>query len=334
MSNIPSNDSNNDTQSYKNAIDVTVMVIAETQQQRLAFSDTVTSLGMTLVHCISPDEMTNQHLNAKADIWLVDSQYDNSLYQKLNQADEGQQRNKTILVGFNKAPYLNEIQPYEKWQRKLKRKLANILDLPDLLSTSVYSHDTEHWRYVVVLGASMGGPVAVKAFLDHLSAELPITILLAQHFNNNMIDTLPRILNRHNEWGCRVITTSQIMQSGDCLIVPIDQKVVCDSTGRIILTKDSWDGDYKPNIGDLLKNASDAFGDELIGIIFSGMGEDGTQHLSAIQTNDSQLWVQEPQSSTCPSQPQAVIDSGFAQFVGSPKELAEHLSQYVAQALQ
>lgn len=314
---------------------IRVIAIAETQQQRLAFSDTVNSMGLTLLYCLAPEEINKQHLSTKADIWLVDSQYDNELYQKLNETDnevnEGEDTHKTILIGFSKAPYLNEIQPYGKWQRQLKRKLADILNLPQLHSTVKYRPNIQQWRFVVFLGASMGGPAAIKTFLDHLSPDLPITLLLAQHFNEHMIDTLPRILNRHNRWRCQVISTSQIMQSGQCLIAPISHKVVCDSTGRIILTEEAWQGRYKPCIGDMLKNASDAFGDELISIIFSGMGSDGSQYVDTIAENNSQLWVQDPNSSTCASQPQSMIDTRQVDFIGTPEALAAQLTAYVKQ---
>jgi two-component system chemotaxis response regulator CheB/chemosensory pili system protein ChpB (putative protein-glutamate methylesterase) len=168
-------------------------------------------------------------------------------------------------------------------------------------------------------------------FLDHLSPALPVSILLAHHFNQAMIGTLPRILNRHNDWRCQLITSSQRLRGGQCLIVPIDKQIVCDSTGRIILIDQAWEGDYKPAIGQILKNTSDVYGSELINIIFSGMGNDGSQYLDLIQDNDSQLWAQDPISSACPSQPQAIIDSGYCQFVGSPKALAEKLTHYIAE---
>lgn len=303
---------------------IDVMVVAESQQQRLAFSDTVRSCGFNLVDCVSKQTLQERDIPREIDIWLLDSQYDKDISVLLdkNQPD-------TVLIGFNQAPYLNETQLYAKWQRKLKRKLAEMLDLPQIAEFRRYEGHHRQWKFVVFLGASMGGPVAVKTFLDNLSPDLPISILLAHHFNENMIHTLPRILNRHNEWRCQVISTTQRLQPGTCLIAPITQKIICDSTGRLILTKEPWSGEYKPSISDLLKNASDVYASDLISIIFSGMGDDGSQYLDDIQVNESQIWVQDPNNSASPSQPQAVIDSGHAQFIGTPIELANKLTQYV-----
>lgn len=144
-----------------------------------------------------------------------------------------------------------------------------------------------------------------------------------------MIHTLPRLLSRHNDWRCQVVSTSQRLQTGHCLIAPIEQQIVCNSTGRVILLPEPWAGEYKPEIGQLLKNTSDVFGNELIGIIFSGMGHDGSQYLEQTLDNHSQLWAQDPNHSACPSQPQAIIDSGHCQFVGTPEQLAQRLTDMV-----
>lgn len=304
-----------------------VMVVSENQNQRLAFSDTVRSCGLTLVDCVSPLLITQKHLKVAIDVWLIDSQYDDDIVRSIeaNQPD-------TVMVGFSHAPYLNETQLYARWQRKLKRKLAQMLDLPELVQYKRYHATTQSWRYVVLLGASTGGPAAVKSFLDKLSPQLPICILLAHHFSPQMIHTLPRILNRHNDWRCQVIATTQSLQAGQCLIAPIEQQITCDSTGRVFLVKEPWIGEYKPSISALQKNASDVFGSDLISIIFSGMGYDGSEHLELTHSNGSQIWAQNPELSACPSQPQAVIDSGFCQFVGNPEELAERLTQYVTES--
>ena len=311
----------------KDKSEIRVLVVAEDHQQRMAFSDTVRSCGFYLVDCVTPAQLQDKFdgYEAAIDIWLIDSDYDEHVA-----AATATSKSAAVLVGFSQAPYLNEAKQYAKWQRKLKRKLAQMLALPTLVDNTLYKDEVRDWHYVVFLGASMGGPSAVKEFLDHLSPTLPVSILLAHHFNQTMISTLPRILNRHNDWGCQVIASSQSLRAGQCLIAPIDKQIVCDSTGRIILLDQAWEGDYKPSIGQILKNTSDVYGSELINIIFSGMGNDGTQYLDLIQDNDSQLWAQDPLLSACPSQPQAIIDSGYCTFIGSPQALAENLTAYIA----
>lgn len=306
-----------------------IMVVAESPQQRMAFSDTIRGWGLDLVDCLAVEQLTDKHFKHPVDVWLIDSQNDYDIIDSIDKKIPTHSE-KVVLLGFNNAPFLNESQLYAKWQRKLKRKLAQALHLPDMIEKAdEQASAVKAWQYVVMLGASMGGPLAIKEFLDHLPADLPIALVLAQHFNANMMNTLPRIISRHNHWRCEVMTLTQQLQSGRCLIVPIEQSVVCDSNGRVILQKNVWQGDYRPSISQLFKNGSEVFGNRLISIMFSGMGNDGSDVAEIVQRNDSLIWSQSPASCTCPSQPQSFIDTGKVSFIGDPKQLAEHLTLYV-----
>ena len=302
-------------------------IVAEQNQQRLAFSDTIRSWNFDVVDCVAASQLMPKHFEQKADIWLVDTEDDYAIIQKVEQT-LNLDNQKTVLIGFMPAPYINESLLYAKWQRQLKRKISHTFNRPELIQRPKSTDDLlRPWRYVVLLGASMGGPLAVKEFLDHLPADLPVSLLLAQHFNQDMLNTLPRILNRHNAWRCEVITNTQQLLQGRCLILPIHQKIVCDSNGRVILQKQAWQGTYNPPISQVMLNCSEAFGSRLITIIFSGMGNDGSDNAMTAKTNGSLIWAQSPESSTCASQPEHMIASNQVTYIGSPQQLAKALVQ-------
>ncbi len=299
-----------------------IIIVADAHKQRLALSDTIHRLGFCVLDCINTEQLLNEQL-PHADVWLVDvDNYTPSIQAKILET-----RPKSVLMGFKTAPYLNNSCDYEKWQRSLMRRLSKLLNLSPAQNKSPQQKEFACWRYVLFLGGSMGGPEAIKTFLDNLPANLPIAIIIAQHFEGVMMESLPKILTRHNEWRCKLITTTQSLQAGTCLIAPVDKQIVCDSTGRVILTKKDWEGEYRPNIGALLKNASEVHGSDLIGIIFSGMGVDGSQHAKELRANNSLLWAQDPETCISPSQPQAFIDTGMCQYIGSPEAMAARLSR-------
>lgn len=300
-------------------------IVAEENQQRLAFSDTIRSWGFEIVACLAASQLTEKHFQQKADVWLVDTQDDYAVIQNVEK-QLNVNLTKIVLLGFVTAPYLNESLLYAKWQRQLKRKIAIMLERSDLLEHyEAAKREIKPWKYVVLLAASMGGPLAIKEFLDNLPEDLPVSLLLAQHFNQNMLNTLPRILNRHNEWRCDIVTNTQQLLTGRCLILPIDHSVVCDSNGRVILQRKPWQGSYTPPISEVMRNCSEAFGNNLITIVFSGMGNDGSDVAATVKKNGSIIWAQSPDSSTCASQPQSMIESNQVTFVGTPKQLAQQL---------
>lgn len=313
----------------KNAA-IGVVVVAENQYQRLALKDTAVLCGLNVVNTIAASQLTQAHIKQYQEVglWLVDSIYDESSHvSHLLKSIENKQTS-LVLFGFLQAPSNNQTQSYAKWQRQLVRKLAQLLQRPIPLPKR---QDIPHepWQFVVLLAASMGGPVAVKQFLDHLPETLPISLLLAQHFDANMLETLPRIITRHNKWQCQVVTSSRYLQTGMCLLLPIEHKVVCSTDGRLIMQSQGWQAKYSPSIDDVILNASDVFGSNLISIILSGMGSDGSANLVEVAANESIVWAQTPESSICASQPEAAIATGYCQLVGDPVTLAQQLQQVV-----
>lgn len=295
-----------------------VIVVCDDQSQFFAFDDTLHEFGFELMGCFSSEQVLSGKSSTlpKQLIWLIDVHFDGELQDIV---DANQPR--LVLVGFAPAPSLGHLQAYQKWQNTLMRQLRQRLNLPHIKTTK--QSPPKPWRFVLLLGASMGGISALKDFLSHLPAHMPIAIIVAYHFDAKMIHTLPKTLTQYNDWHCQVITTNQSLRSGSCLIVPIDRQIIFDSNGRIFLQDQDWGDGYQPNISAILKNMSDVYNHELISITFSGMGDDGSQYLTQIQQNNSHIWAQSLASSSCISQPKAMIDSGYCQFIGTPIELAK-----------
>lgn len=302
---------------------ISVIVITDDKNQRFAFDDTLHQYGFAVVGCYGSGYLGKIPF-AKLDkglLWLIDMPIDTALHTKILACEPS-----LVLIGFDKAPSLSHLENYQRWQKILIRQLRRACGLPALPKAKMARYN-RRWRYVLLLGASMGGIPALKDFLAHVSSDLPLTVVVAYHFDGKMIHTLPKTLTAHTNWACQVITKNQSLRAGRCLIVPTQQKVVFDSTGMVRLLDETWQAGYQPNISLVMKNMSDVYGDELIAIIFSGMGDDGSHDLAQITNNGTHLWSQSIQSSSCASQPQAMITSGFCQFVGSPLELAHKTNE-------
>lgn len=301
-------------------------IVADDQKQRLALRDAVDRLGLVIKDSLTLAEvMATDDLVLDVDVWLVDvDNYSTDLENKLS--PEGQR----LIIGFEPAPHISHSELYERWQKYARRNLVKLLNINPEPQLHLLREPVP-WRYVVFLGASMGGIDAVKAFLDTLSPDLPVAVLLAQHYDETMLESVPKIISRQNDWRCRIVRATQSLQSGICLIAPINKKIICDSTGRVILSHECWADGYRPNIGALLKNTSEVFGNQMIGIILSGMGNDGSQHAHELTANGSLLWAQDPSSAQSPSQPQAFIDTGICQYVGTPAELAQKINDLLKQ---
>lgn len=284
---------------------VRVMVIAQKAQQRQAFEHTLTQWGMTLQACIAPEQLERSHFLLPAELWLVDSDYDEQLYLTLDQQLQHSQystllnmglRNPQLLIGFEPAPKIDEINLYAKWQRKLQRKLVSLLGLPvaQLQAPCKIVKRHQAWQKVVALTVSSKQDInAVTDLLNKVPSDSPVVMIVLFETHSELrqcLHSLPKVMTEANEWHCQVVDLSLNMQAGRCYLLPSELEVVCDSTGRLIVGEQVHLIRSRPSLQTVLQNFSDVLADQLLGIKFEDVhGLDSTLLFNYFQSQGS-MW--------------------------------------------
>lgn len=307
-----------------------LIIVADDARQRHALTDVIQSCGFELLHCMASRQLSDSHLAQLPDLWIVDVENEDDLLEIIG-------FDQPFLVGIVTAPSFTDQVMYKRWKQVVSRKLLKLLsnNVP-ILNNQVVSHLTKGliapslvlpnvWR-IVLLAASMGGLEAVKAFLDKLPADLPITFLLVQHINPHMQMQLPRILSRHNKWVCEVLDQQDmLLDKGKVYIVPATQQVSFASGGKVELQHEAWPGAYQPSITEVMRRASSTFRQQLLTIVFSGMGDDGSHSATHQIACGGKIWAQTAESCASSSQPDQMRATGQVCFNGCPEGLANQL---------
>lgn len=310
-----------------------LFIVADRPLQRIALAEMIQSCGFDIVDNLPPDRLQALHFTTNPDLWLLDVVDQDSILERIG-------FDAPVMFGIDAAPQLTDRQAYGKWMRVLSRKLIKLLGHPPPLllcddqpeSTIVVVEAQPSWQYVCVLAASMGGPNAVKAFLDALPSDLdlPVAFLYVQHIDPYMQELLPRILVRQNNWRSRLIKDEPVLlTAGEILIVPATRMLSMDAKGLLTPLDTRWPGQYQPSINEVLLRASQAFSDRLLTIVFSGMGEDGIQAAQQVTQQHGLIWAQTAISCDCSSQPDAMRATGQVTFNGSPEMLAQKLQVFL-----
>ena len=197
--------------------------------------------------------------------------------------------------------------------------------------TKRFGNPAERAPCIWVLGASLGGPAAVKRFLDTLPPNLPVAFVYAQHIDPGFEQQLPQIIGRQNDWQILNCRPGSRLQAGEVLVVPIAQRLGFSRDGVLSLSDEPWPGPYQPSIETVLDMVCQQFGPACGAIIFSGMGEDGVAACGRMRQQGIEVWTQDTQSAACATMPDAVRDAGFSHRQGSPEELAAALQRWLAQ---
>ena len=280
-------------------------------------------------------QFNDSFLLPSPDLWLLDVEDELALLEVIG-------FDQPVLMGIMAAPAFNDRTAYLSWKRVVSKKLMKLLsnDMPILTQQvdhrrSAYSARSrpdqpprvlqEVWR-VIILAGSMGGLEAIKAFLDKVPHDLPVSFLVTQHIDPYMQPQLPRILGRHNEWQVENILSQETpIKRGVAYVIPTVQQVSFDAEGLIHLQEGQWPDHYQPSIREVMLRASQVFKHQLLTIVFSGMGDDGSKAAAAQVAVGGKIWAQTADSCASASQPDQMRLTGYVSFSATPEGLAEHL---------
>ncbi|MEQ6885586.1 chemotaxis protein CheB [Salicola sp. Rm-C-2C1-2] len=330
--------------------DSAVIVIADDVLQRHRLQQTLDKHGVPVAFMGDPQRFAALDKSPEAALCLIalaDEQEYPELIETLLAADD-----RPLLFGPGAAPEPGH-QEYVRWERRLFAKLEDQLgsleplenqNSLDALASELETRDRlpmptwvapagedETARELWVLGASLGGPAAVKAFLDALPGRLPIAFVYAQHIDAHFSGVLSRVLTRDSEWSVVTAEPGRRLRCGDVLQVPVDQELWLDEEARVQLRDSPWTGPYGPSIDQLMANLARVHGGYCHSILFSGMGNDGALGAPALQQAGGDIWVQRPDTCASPAMPESILATGTTEFEGDPRELAERLLRVLSQ---
>ena len=184
-------------------------------------------------------------------------------------------------------------------------------------------------KRVWVLGASIGGPQAVKAFLGRLPEDLPVCFILAQHIGVGFVNLLAEQLSRVTALRVTAPEDDMVLEKGHVVVAPVEKRMNFSERGVISMEKITQRSIYSPSIDDVMTVVARHYGVDANAIIFSGMGNDGTAGCHLIAQKGGMVWAQEAGSCVISSMADSARSAGVVSRSGTPEELADNLVEYL-----
>ncbi|NDV25500.1 chemotaxis response regulator protein-glutamate methylesterase [Desulfovibrio sp. JC010] len=180
-------------------------------------------------------------------------------------------------------------------------------------------------RDVVVIGVSTGGPPAVQKILSSLPKDFPAGIVIAQHMPKaftgpfaNRLNGVSQIKVKEAETGDRLLPGHAFVAPGGSHLV-IDQKV---SRIDLIVTPDPKEALYKPSANVLVSSVANAVGRRALGVILTGMGNDGRDGIRELKNKGGRAIAQSDSSCVVYGMPKAIVDDGLADEIVDIDDMA------------
>ena len=336
-------------------------IITDDNEQQHIIRSALLALGFKVRLTTEPQNLEKKWFDsADIQLWIVDlveqDRWDSFIDKIIDQSPS------TLMFSDGNAPPTYSGK-YPRWQKRLLNKISKLLDLGilevpesvvqarveeiqtnlnNIMADGEEAIDVAEFlgagsekvptdfsgglaKRVWVLGASLGGPAAVKLFLDALEPNLPIAFVLAQHIDEGFQALLGQVLGRNNNFELIKEFDRTQLKHGQILIAPADNAIRMDTTRHIMTTSEEWEGIYSPSINQVMKLVAGQYGKNSGAIIFSGMGDDSAASAEYMTSVGGTIWAQSEETCANSSQPDSIRQTGYVTYSGSPQQLAAKL---------
>jgi two-component system, chemotaxis family, protein-glutamate methylesterase/glutaminase len=161
-------------------------------------------------------------------------------------------------------------------------------------------------KNIIVIGTSYGGIEAMKTLVGGLPERFSATIFLVQHLSPAAPSALPKILANAGPLPVSFPTDFEPIKSGHIYVAPPDKHLLLEQ-GHVRLTRGPKENRFRPSIDALFRPAAYAYGPRVVGVVLTGMLDDGTAGLWAVKDRGGTTIVQDPGEADAPSMPQSAL---------------------------
>jgi two-component system, chemotaxis family, protein-glutamate methylesterase/glutaminase len=171
------------------------------------------------------------------------------------------------------------------------------------------THTAEPGRNIIVVGTSAGGLAALDQLIGQLRPDLPASIFIVQHMSAaSNGDALLHQLRKHEGFECKLAEDGDSFKRGSIYIAPPDHHMLVKER-TILVTKGARENRSRPAIDPLFRSAAVSHGPKVIGVVMTGMLDDGTSGMIAIKKCGGITVVQDPADAKYPGMPQSALDN-------------------------
>jgi len=201
---------------------------------------------------------------------------------------------------------------------KRKKQLGKLITPPGEKSTFSQA-------VVVGIGASTGGPPVLQSILSSLPEGFPAPILIVQHISKGFLGGMIHWLSRDSQLILKVPRSGEAARPGHVYFAPEETHMGITAGGNIMLSPVDPAARINRPINYLFQSLAKNFKKNALGILLTGMGNDGAAGLKGMKQNGARTLAQDRESSVIFGMPSEAIKLDAVDFVLSPRDIIEYL---------
>jgi two-component system, chemotaxis family, protein-glutamate methylesterase/glutaminase len=159
---------------------------------------------------------------------------------------------------------------------------------------------------VIVIGSSAGGVEALRRLCACLPADLPAAVLIVQHLSPSARSVLPQLLAKVGSLPAATPSDGEALERGRIYVAGPDHHLLL-RPGHVLVRRGPFENRTRPAVNALFRSAAIAYGARVIGVVLTGLLDDGTDGLIAIKAVGGTSVVQHPDDAEWPSMPRNAL---------------------------
>ncbi|MDP2810020.1 MAG: chemotaxis-specific protein-glutamate methyltransferase CheB [Rhodocyclaceae bacterium] len=179
---------------------------------------------------------------------------------------------------------------------------------------------------IVAIGASTGGPLALREILSRLPAGFPAPVVCVQHIGEGFLSEMVAWLAEVSPLPVKKAAHGEAPQAGVVYFAPNGDHLEFDDDGRFALTQAPPCDGHRPSATVTLRAAARRFGAGAVGVLLTGMGRDGAEGMADIAAAGGVTLAQDEASSVVYGMPRAAVELGMVRHVLPLEQIAPALA--------
>ena len=186
---------------------------------------------------------------------------------------------------------------------------------------------------IVVIGISTGGPHALRELIPRFTADFPVPIAVVLHMPVGYTEMYAQRLNEISQIEVIEARDGEVMRPGTMFLAPAGRHLVLgrSSNGEVRASLDlrPLDTAHRPAVDVLFRSAADVYGAKVLGVVMTGMGDDGVLGSAHIKAKGGQILTEAESSGVVYGMPRAVVEACMSDRTATLDEMATSILEMI-----
>ncbi len=186
---------------------------------------------------------------------------------------------------------------------------------------------------IVVVGVSTGGPQALRTMLPQLPGDFPVPLAMVLHMPIGFTAIYAEKLNEICALEVKEAAEGDELRPGRALLAPAGMHLSLRRTGPGLVAAHLGfrpaDSMHRPSVDVLFRSAAEAYGERVLGVVMTGMGNDGKEGAAWIKAQGGTILTEAEESCVIYGMPRSVVEAGLSDqsvpLARLPQAIMDHL---------